>query len=185
MPISTANTRANTRVKPDTKRRRYPRYMMKKTNNNPNNPPRGTMISPEYQKVVLIDAKHLAKLIKDEDGYIDQTRQNNSDGNVNAETDTIPGMPMYVSVVSEPPKINPGEEPRYRGRTWRLVAVILVLCISWFLVQMWSSVFDKFIKKVLKINTNKFLPNLILAIVMTVILISILVISDVDDMFHT
>ena len=191
MPIGAANGK----VKPGTKRK-SPRYLMKKQKENQKDPPRGTMDTPGYQRVILIDSNELQKLINPKanishtgispnspsGGLSGGIGHNNLSGNV--DTGSI-GHPMYIPMVSEIPKINPGEEPRSRGRVWRLIAVIVVLCVSWFLVTMWAGVFDIFIRRKLKISNKNFMANFILAVIMTIILIAVLIMTDVDDLFHT
>jgi len=94
------------------------------------------------------------------------------------------GHPSIVAIplVDEFPKSSDKDKSQNRSRTWKLVAVILVIVISWFLVTVWADVFEIFLHRVLRIPKHKFFLNLCVAIAITLILVWFLLLCNIDDL---
>jgi uncharacterized protein YqhQ len=74
------------------------------------------------------------------------------------------------------------KETKKRSREKRLFAVIVIIVVSWLIVQIWAHVYDLFVRTVLKIPKKSFIPNLIVAIIVTVLIVWLVYAFDIDDM---
>lgn len=75
-------------------------------------------------------------------------------------------------------------EKRKRSREKRLFWIIAILVVSWLIVKVWSDIFETFIRNVLHIKKQWFLPNLFVAVIFTIIIVSLLYFMEVDDMLR-
>lgn len=69
------------------------------------------------------------------------------------------------------------------GRCGRLIALIIVIVISWLIVQAWAGCYDLFMKKVIKADSNRLIASVCIAIIFTVLVIWILCVFNIDDLF--
>jgi hypothetical protein len=73
-------------------------------------------------------------------------------------------------------------QQKQRSREARLLAIVGIIVVSWLVVKIWADVFDLFVHKVLKIERDRFVANLVVAIGFTLIIVWLLYIVSVDDM---
>lgn len=62
----------------------------------------------------------------------------------------------------------------------RLIAIIIILVVSWLIVKIWSDVFDLFMKKVVKTDANRLVANACIALIFTVLIIWLLIALNLD-----
>ena len=66
----------------------------------------------------------------------------------------------------------------------RLFWIIAIPVVSWLIVKVWSDIFETFIRNVLHIKKQWFLPNLFVAVIFTITIVSLLYFMEVDDMLR-
>lgn|SRR5574338_406193 len=68
-----------------------------------------------------------------------------------------------------------------KSKGGRLIAIIIILVVSWLIVKIWSDIFDLFMKKVIKTDQNKLIANICIAIIFTVLIIWALIALGLDS----
>ena len=63
----------------------------------------------------------------------------------------------------------------------RLIAIIVILVVSWLIVKIWSDVFDLFMKKVIKTDSTRLIANASIALIFTVLIIWFLIALGLDS----
>jgi len=74
------------------------------------------------------------------------------------------------------------ETAKKRSREHRLIAIIVIIVVSWLIVKIWAEIFELFLRRVLKIDSTKVVANVIVALFFTVIIIWLVYVSNIDDM---
>lgn len=78
---------------------------------------------------------------------------------------------------------NKNKKQKYRNsRCGRLIALIIVIVISWLIVQVWSECYTLFMKKVIKADSNRLVASICIAIIFTVLVIWLLCACGLDDL---
>jgi hypothetical protein len=80
-------------------------------------------------------------------------------------------------------QVDGGKPPqKQRSRECRLLAIVGIIVVSWLVVKIWADVFELFVRKVLKIDKDRFVANLVVAIGFTLVIVWLLYVASVDDM---